>query len=57
MREKIAEWGEERPMLNDVMSDQIVDAIVANHPYILPHEESRTPIRQRFERIDQTFEE
>ncbi len=36
---------------------QVVDAIVANRLYILPHEESRTPIRRRFERIDQTFEE
>ena len=35
----------------------VVDAIVANRLYILPHEESRTPIRRRFERIDQTFEE
>ena len=35
---------------------QVVDAIVANRLYILPHEESRTPIRRRFERIDQTFE-
>ena len=36
---------------------QVVDAIVANRLYILPHEESRTPIRRRFERIDRTFEE
>ena len=36
---------------------QVVDAIIANRLYILPHEESRTPIRRRFERIDQTFEE
>lgn len=36
---------------------QVVDAIVANRLYILPHEESRTPIRRRFERIDQTFDE
>ncbi len=36
---------------------QVVEAIVANRLYILPHAESRTPIRRRFERIDQTFEE
>ena len=39
------------------VATQVVDAIVANRLYILPHEESRTPIRRRFERIDQTFEE
>lgn len=36
---------------------QVVEAIIANRLYILPHEESRTPIRRRFERIDQTFDE
>ncbi len=36
---------------------QVVEAIVANRLYILPHEESRTPIRRRFERIDRTFDE
>ena len=41
----------------DAVAAQVVDAIVANRLYILPHEESRTPIRRRFERIDQTFEE
>ena len=41
----------------DDVAAQVVDAIVANRLYILPHEESRTPIRRRFERIDQTFEE
>lgn len=57
VRERIAEWAEEKPILNDEMSDQVVDAIIANRLYILPHEESRTPIRRRFERIDQTFDE
>lgn len=41
----------------DDVAAQVVDAVVVNRLYILPHEESRTPIRRRFERIDQTFEE
>ena len=41
----------------DDVATQVVAAIIANRLYILPHEESRTPIRRRFERIDQTFEE
>jgi hypothetical protein len=34
-----------------------VDAVIADRLYVLPHEESRTAIRRRFERIDHTFEE
>ena len=34
-----------------------IDAVVANRLYVLPHEESRSPIRRRFERIDRTFDE
>ena len=41
----------------DDVAAQVVAAIIANRLYILPHEESRTPIRRRFERIDQTYEE
>lgn len=41
----------------DDVAAQVVDAVVVNRLYILPHEESRTPIRRRFERIDQIFEE
>ena len=41
--------------VNDVAT-QVVDAIVANRLYILPHEESRQPVRRRFERIDQSFD-
>ena len=41
----------------DDVAAQVVDAIIANRLYILPHEESRTPIRRRFERIDQTYDE
>ncbi len=41
----------------DEVAAQIVDAIVANRLYILPHEESRALIRRRFDRIDRTFEE
>ncbi len=37
------------------VAEQVVDAIVANRLYILPHEESRAPIRRRFERIDASF--
>lgn len=35
----------------------VVDAMLANRLYILPHEESRQPIRRRFDRIDRTFAE
>jgi NAD(P)-dependent dehydrogenase (short-subunit alcohol dehydrogenase family) len=34
-----------------------VEAVVADRLYVLPHEESRGPIRKRFERIDRTFDE
>ena len=59
----VLDQGEDNPNLAGRVLDvedvaaQVVDAIVANRLYILPHEESRTPIRRRFERIDQTFEE
>lgn len=39
------------------VAEQTVQAILANRLYILPHEESRTSIRRRFERIDRTFDE
>ena len=41
----------------DDVAAHVVDAILANRLYILPHEESRQPIRRRFDRIDQTFAE
>jgi len=41
----------------DDVAAQVVEAIVANHLYILPHQESRKFIRRRFERIDQTFDQ
>jgi NAD(P)-dependent dehydrogenase (short-subunit alcohol dehydrogenase family) len=34
-----------------------VDAVLRNRLYVLPHEESREPIRRRFARIDRTFAE
>lgn len=34
-----------------------VEAILANRLYILPHRDSRGPIRRRFERIDRTFDD
>ena len=34
-----------------------LDAVVHNRLYVLPHEESRTAIRRRFDRIDRTFDE
>jgi NAD(P)-dependent dehydrogenase (short-subunit alcohol dehydrogenase family) len=34
-----------------------VDAILNDRLYVLPHEESRTSIRRRFEHIDRTFDE
>ena len=39
------------------VATMVVDAIIANQLYILPHEESRKSIRRRFERIDKTFDE
>ena len=41
----------------DDVATMVVDAILANRLYILPHEESRKSIRRRFERIDRTFDE
>jgi len=41
----------------DDVARMTVDAIVPNRLYVLPHEESRDPIRRRYERIDRTFEE
>lgn len=38
------------------VAEMVVTAILENRLYILPHEESRTPIRRRFERIDKSFE-
>jgi NAD(P)-dependent dehydrogenase (short-subunit alcohol dehydrogenase family) len=35
----------------------VVDAVLANRLYVLPHEESRDAIRRRFARIDRTFDE
>jgi NAD(P)-dependent dehydrogenase (short-subunit alcohol dehydrogenase family) len=35
----------------------VVEAILANRLYILPHDESRDLIRRRFQRIDATFDE
>src|SRR3954464_12315777 len=40
----------------DAVAAQVVDAIKANRLYILPHSESRGPIKRRFERIDRSFE-
>jgi NAD(P)-dependent dehydrogenase (short-subunit alcohol dehydrogenase family) len=42
--------------VNDVAA-QVVEAILANRLYILPHQESRRSIRRRFERIDRSFDE
>jgi hypothetical protein len=35
----------------------VVEAIVANRLYILPHDDSRDLIGRRFQRIDATFDE
>lgn len=35
----------------------VVDAILANRLYVLPHDDSRDLIRRRFQRIDATFDE
>jgi NAD(P)-dependent dehydrogenase (short-subunit alcohol dehydrogenase family) len=44
-------------MKPDEVATKVVDAIIANRLYILPHEESRELIRRRFQRIDATFDE
>ena len=41
----------------DDVAAGVVDAIIANRLYILPHDESREFLRRRFERIDRTFDE
>ena len=41
----------------DDVARMTVDAIIPNRLYVLPHEESREPIRRRFQRIDRTFDE
>ncbi len=41
----------------DEVAAKVIDAIIANRLYILPHDESRQSIRRRFERIDHTFDE
>ena len=35
----------------------VVEAILANRLYILPHDDSRGLIQRRFQRIDATFDE
>jgi NAD(P)-dependent dehydrogenase (short-subunit alcohol dehydrogenase family) len=49
-------------MAGEVMSPEdvatvVVEAILANRLYILPHDDSRELIRRRFQRIDATFDE
>jgi NAD(P)-dependent dehydrogenase (short-subunit alcohol dehydrogenase family) len=44
-------------MKPDEVATKVVDAIIANRLYILPHDESRELIRRRFQRIDSTFDE
>jgi len=44
-------------MQPDEVAAKVVDAIIANRLYILPHDESRELIRRRFDRIDRTFDE
>lgn len=41
----------------DDLAALTLDAIAAGRLYVLPHEESRTSIRRRFERIDRTFDQ
>lgn len=41
----------------DPVAALVVDAIDHNRLYVLPHDESREPIRRRFARIDRTFED
>ena len=44
-------------MIPDEVATKVVDAIIANRLYILPHDDSRELIRRRFQRIDATFDE
>jgi NAD(P)-dependent dehydrogenase (short-subunit alcohol dehydrogenase family) len=44
-------------MTPDEVAAKVVDAIIANRLYILPHDDSRELIRRRFQRIDATFDE
>ena len=44
-------------MTPDEVATKVVDAIIANRLYILPHDDSRELIRRRFQRIDATFDE
>jgi NAD(P)-dependent dehydrogenase (short-subunit alcohol dehydrogenase family) len=46
-----------RVLAVDDVARMTVDAIIPNHLYVLPHEESLDPIRRRFERIQSTFDE
>ena len=44
-------------MSPDQVAAKVIDAIIANRLYILPHDDSRELIRRRFQRIDATFDE
>jgi NAD(P)-dependent dehydrogenase (short-subunit alcohol dehydrogenase family) len=44
-------------MKPEEVATKVVDAILANRLYILPHDDSRELIRRRFQRIDATFDE
>jgi NAD(P)-dependent dehydrogenase (short-subunit alcohol dehydrogenase family) len=44
-------------MRPDDVATVVVEAILANRLYILPHDDSRELIRRRFQRIDATFDE
>ena len=44
-------------MKPEEVAAKVVDAIIANRLYILPHDDSRELIRRRFQRIDATFDE
>jgi hypothetical protein len=44
-------------MKPEEVATKVVDAIIANRLYILPHDDSRELIRRRFQRIDATFDE
>ena len=39
----------------DEVAAKVVDAIIANRLYILPHDESREFLRRRFDRIDRNL--
>jgi NAD(P)-dependent dehydrogenase (short-subunit alcohol dehydrogenase family) len=60
---RVANLGEENPDWSggvldvDAVAARVVDGVLADRLYILPHAESREPVRRRFARIDRAYDE